>query len=105
MKKLFSILCFAFALFIQAQNEQFAQNYFDRGEFEKALLSYDDLLKSQPSNFNYFQRTVECYQQLQQFEKAEKMALLKYKNDTSNIFYKNEIIQFKAILCIFEYFH
>ena len=72
MKKLFSILCFAFALFIQAQNEQLAQNYFDRGEFEKALLSYDDLLKSQPSNFNYFQRTVECYQQLQQFEKAEK---------------------------------
>ncbi len=58
--------------FAQAQSEQLAQNYFDRGEFEKALISFEDLLKSQPSNFMYFQKTVECYQQLEQFEKADK---------------------------------
>ena len=58
--------------FVHAQNEQLAQNYFDRGEFEKAVISYEELLKSQPNNFNYFQKTVECYQQLQQFEKSEK---------------------------------
>ena len=58
--------------FAQAQSEQLAQNYFDRGEFEKAVISYEDLLKSQPSNFIYFQKTVECYQQLEQFEKADK---------------------------------
>lgn len=73
MKKLFITLFFlTFSLFVQAQNEQLAQNYFDRGEFEKALVSYEDLLKSQPTNFNYFQKTVECYQQLSQYEKAEK---------------------------------
>ena len=49
-----------------------ALNYFDRGEFEKALVSYEELLKAQPNNFNYFQKAVECYQQLQQFDKAEK---------------------------------
>jgi tetratricopeptide (TPR) repeat protein len=32
-----------------SQNEQLAQNYYDRGEFEKALLSYEELLKVQPN--------------------------------------------------------
>ena len=73
MKKFFLILFFStFTFFVQAQNEQLASNYFDRGEFEKALISYEELLKSQPNNFNYFQKTVECYQQLSQFDKAEK---------------------------------
>jgi tetratricopeptide (TPR) repeat protein len=73
MKQLLcSIICgFTFTAF--AQNEQLAQHYFDRGEFEKAVVSFEDLLKSQPHNFNYFQRTIECYQQLQKFEKAEKL--------------------------------
>ncbi|MCF6131718.1 tetratricopeptide repeat protein [Flavobacterium wongokense] len=57
----------------RAQNEQLANNYFDRGEFEKALVSYEELLKSQENNYNYFQKVVECYQQLQQFEKAQKI--------------------------------
>jgi tetratricopeptide (TPR) repeat protein len=54
------------------QNEQLAQNYFDRGEFEKALISYQDLLKSQIGNSNYFEKVIECYQQLSQFDKADK---------------------------------
>ncbi len=60
------------SLFAFAQNEQLAQHYFDKGEFEKALISYQDLLKSQSGNDLYFQKTIECYQQLQQFEKSEK---------------------------------
>jgi tetratricopeptide (TPR) repeat protein len=59
-------------LAVHAQSEQLANNYFDRGEFEKALLNYDELLKTQPGNFNYFIRTIECFQQLQQYDKAEK---------------------------------
>ncbi len=60
------------SLYVQSQKEQLAQNYFDRGEFEKAQISYEELLKAQPNNFNFFQKTVECYQQLQQFDKADK---------------------------------
>lgn len=65
-----------------AQNEQLAANYFDRGDFEKALVSYEELLNKQPGNAIYFQRTVDCYQQLSQFETAEKLIeqrLDKYK--------------------------
>lgn len=72
MKKILLIPILFFSLWANAQNEQLANNYFDRGDFEKALLSYEDLLKNQIGNFNYFQRIIECYQQLQQYEKAQK---------------------------------
>ena len=72
MRKIIVTILIFFSLFVRAQNEQLAQNYFDRGEFEKALVSYEDLLKSQPGNMIYFQKTIDCYQQLQQFDKAEK---------------------------------
>ena len=48
------------------------QNYFDKGEFDKAILIYEDLVNKQPNNYLYFQKEIACYQQLLQFEKAEK---------------------------------
>ncbi|WP_395054828.1 tetratricopeptide repeat protein [Flavobacterium sp.] len=72
MKKILLLLFLSLSLFVQSQSEQLAQNYFDRGEFEKAQIAFEELLKAQPNNFNYFQKTIECYQQLSQFEKAEK---------------------------------
>ncbi|MEK8179234.1 tetratricopeptide repeat protein [Flavobacterium buctense] len=85
MKKILSIACLFLSLWASAQNEQLANNYFDRGEFEKALVSYEELLKAQTGNSNYFQRVVDCYQQLQQFDKAEKAIqdrLDKYKQSS-----------------------
>ena len=72
MKKILHLTFLFFSLVAFSQNEQLAQNYFERGEFEKALVSYEDLLKNQIGNSNYFQKVVECNQQLQHFEKAEK---------------------------------
>lgn len=85
MKKILSIAFLFLSLWASAQNEQLANNYFDRGEFEKALVSYEELLKAQAGNSNYFQRVVDCYQQLQQFDKAEKAIqdrLDKYKQSS-----------------------
>ncbi len=82
MKKLLLLFFFGCSLLVQSQSEQLAQNYFDRGEFEKALISYQELLKIQPGNSNYFDKTIECHQQLLQFEIAEKALnerLAKYK--------------------------
>jgi len=72
MKKLLFIALLLLSLIAHSQNEQLANNYFDRGEFEKALVSYEELLKAQSGNSNYFQKVIECYQQLQQFDKAQK---------------------------------
>jgi Tfp pilus assembly protein PilF len=51
---------------------QLAQYYYDKGDFEKAKMGYEELLLSVPQNMQYFLRTIDCYQQLQQFDSAEK---------------------------------
>jgi tetratricopeptide (TPR) repeat protein len=71
MKKFVIYLLLLFPLLVFSQNDQLAQNYFDKGDFEKAKISYEELLKSQQGNGYYFQRLIECYQQLLQFDKAE----------------------------------
>jgi tetratricopeptide (TPR) repeat protein len=61
-----------FSLFSFAQNEQLAQYFYEKGDFEKAKLSYEELLLNVPQNTQYFLRVVDCYQQLQQYDLAEK---------------------------------
>ena len=72
MKKLFLNLMLLFTLFSFAQNEQLAQYYYEKGDFEKAKLSYEELLENVPQNTQYFLRVIDCYQQLQQYDSAEK---------------------------------
>jgi len=73
MKNFFSYIALLCSVFVFAQNEQLAQNYFDRGEFEKAMVIYEELLKTQSNNYQYFQKQIACYQQLKQYGKAEEM--------------------------------
>lgn len=73
MKKLFLYIAFIFSIAAFAQNEQLAQNYFEKGEFEKAVIIYQDLDKAQPRNPFFAQKLAECYQQLKQYDKAEKL--------------------------------
>ena len=72
MKHLILYIVLLSSVFVFSQNEQLAQYYFDKGDFEKAKISYKELLESVPQNQQYFLRTVDCYQQLQQFDIAEK---------------------------------
>jgi tetratricopeptide (TPR) repeat protein len=72
MKHIFIYITLLFSLFAIGQNEQLAQYYYDKGDFEKAKISYEELLENVPQNLQYFLRTVDCYQQLQQFDVAEK---------------------------------
>ncbi|KGO83182.1 hypothetical protein Q763_04010 [Flavobacterium beibuense F44-8] len=73
MKKVFAFIALIWSIAVFAQNEQLAQNYFERGEFEKALLIYQDLEASHPGNTFFLQKTVACYQQMQQYDKAEEL--------------------------------
>lgn len=66
-------------LVLNAQKEQLAQNYFDRGEFEKALVSFQELAKEQSYNYLYFQKSIDCLQQLKQFDKAELLLFNRYE--------------------------
>ena len=72
MKKIIFLFSLFYSLIGFSQNDQLAMNYFDKGEFEKALVSFQDLLTSQPGNGFYFQKAIECYQQLKKYDVAEK---------------------------------
>lgn len=87
MKNFFSYIALLCSVFVFAQNEQLAQNYFDRGEFEKAMVIYEDLLKTQPNNYQYFQKQVACYQQLKQYAKAEEMIRIRIDRFKQNNLY------------------
>ena len=73
MKKILLIINLFFSLIAFSQNEQLALNYFDKGEFEKAIISYEDLLKNQPGNSFYFQKLIESHQQMQHYDVSEKL--------------------------------
>ena len=72
MKKIIFLFSLFYSLIGFSQDDQLAMNYFDKGEFEKALVSFQELLTRQSGNGFYFQKTVECYQQLKQYDVAEK---------------------------------
>ena len=72
MKHVFLYIFLSFSLFAFSQNEQLAQYYYEKGDFEKAKIGFEELLQKVPQNTQYFLRTIDCYQQLQQFDIAEK---------------------------------
>ena len=86
MKNICIYIVLLWSTFVFSQNEQLAQYYYDKGDFEKAKISYEELLKSVPSNTQYFLRTVECYQQLQQFANADKAIQERYNRYKQGVF-------------------
>jgi tetratricopeptide (TPR) repeat protein len=78
MKKGLCILCWLVGFWVQAQNEQLAEYYYDKGDFEKAKLSFETLAKESPLNRDWFIKTVYCNQQLLQYDVAEKALKDKY---------------------------
>ncbi|MBW4361172.1 tetratricopeptide repeat protein [Flavobacterium taihuense] len=85
MKNLILYIILFCSTSIFAQNEQLAQYYYDKGDFDKALVSYQELSDGLPTNPFYFQRKIDCMQQLLQFESTEKAIqerLSKYKQAT-----------------------
>lgn len=79
MKRLAYIFCFLFSLTCFSQTETLAKEYFDRGEFHKALISYEKLYEQKKGNINYFLKIVEIHQQLENLEISEQMLLEKSK--------------------------
>ncbi len=60
-----------------AQSDVLAKNYFEQGEYEKALSVYEKLNKQNPYRLDYFMGVIEANQQLENFSEAE--LLLKQK--------------------------
>jgi len=55
-----------------AQEDFLAKQYYNDGQFEKAVIYYENLAERTPRRTDYAENLVSCYQQLEQFEKAKK---------------------------------
>jgi len=82
MKRIYLLVLCLSSLLSFGQNEQIADNYFKQGEFEKALLSYQDLYKNTP-NSKFFFKIIETLQQLEQYDQAKILLEDKLNNNES----------------------
>ncbi|MAL59719.1 MAG: hypothetical protein CMC14_06710 [Flavobacteriaceae bacterium] len=70
-------LLIGFLLFLScglfAQNDLLAKNYFEQGEYEKALVLYKRLVQQNKGNTRYLVDLVKTHQQLEQYSEAEEL--------------------------------
>ena len=66
-----------------AQSELLAKNYFNQGEYEKAITIYDKLYRKNPGRVDFLKALVESNQQMENFEEANR--LLKEKLDSRRV--------------------
>ena len=55
---------------LRAQEDFLAKQYFSDGEFSKAVVFYEKLVQTNPRRTDYAENLVNCYQQLEAYEKA-----------------------------------
>ena len=73
MRSLLLFFSCLFSFWVSAQNEELALDYFEKGEFEKAVTLYEEIYDKQTNNLFLFEKLLQCYRQLQQFEKAQNL--------------------------------
>jgi tetratricopeptide (TPR) repeat protein len=66
-----------------AQDDFLAKQYFNDGEYEKALVFYEKLAVQNPRRMDYAENLVRCYQQLEQYTKAETFLVSKIESGSS----------------------
>jgi tetratricopeptide (TPR) repeat protein len=73
MKKfaLFTLFISFFTVKMFAQDPNLAQQYLNDGEFEKAAVLFEKLYQQNDANDYYFERYIECYTALGQYDKCE----------------------------------
>ena len=80
MKKLFFLLCIGFTTLCLSQNDYYlAQRYYVEGEYKKATQLFETLYEKSPFNTSYLSKLIACYQETENFAKAENLLKTKLK--------------------------
>jgi len=69
------IFIFSCCQLLFSQEDFLAKQYFEDGAFDKALVFYEKLVAKNPMRTDYGEGLVACYQQLEQYDKAEEFLL------------------------------
>ncbi|WP_353777192.1 tetratricopeptide repeat protein [Winogradskyella sp. 3972H.M.0a.05] len=83
MRKLILIAVLCISQLVSSQNDIIADDYFKRGEFEKALISYQRLYDEKPGGTKYLYKIISTLQQLERFDEAEQLMLQKLTKSNS----------------------
>lgn len=73
MRILATIFVFCFSLHLSAQEDFLAKQYFNDGDFDKAVVFYEKLYKENPRRTDFHTYLVKCYQQLERYKDAENL--------------------------------
>ncbi|RKE98616.1 tetratricopeptide repeat protein [Ichthyenterobacterium magnum] len=74
MQRFLLYLCLLYFTFSFSQSEQLADDYFKRGEFEKALIAYQKLNSKKGSSKN-LTKIIKTLQQLERYDEAQELLL------------------------------
>ena len=77
MKQLSFIFVLLFCIVSFAQEDFLAKQYFNDGDFEKAVVYYEKLVDKNPRRTDYAEGLIATYQQLERYDEAEKFLLEK----------------------------
>ena len=81
LKRLLFILAFCSIQLVLAQDDFLAKQYFNDGDFEKAVVFYEKLVEKNPRRTDYAEGLIACYQQLERYTDAEDFLLNAIKGD------------------------
>jgi len=77
LRLVFFIFVLCFSQLALAQDDFLAKQYFNDGDFEKAVVFYEKLVEKNPRRTDYSEGLVACYQQLERYDEAEEYLLQK----------------------------
>ena len=84
MKSIISLFFSIFCFLASAQVDPgLAKDYFEKGDFEKAVSLYQKLLANQRTNSYYSLKVIECHQQLSQYKAAQKEIEIQMKRSNN----------------------
>lgn len=80
MRYIIAFIAFLLLFTAQAQEDFLAKQYFNDGDYDKALVFFEKLVKKNPRRTDYSESLVACYQQLERYTDAENFLLRKIED-------------------------
>ncbi len=79
MEKYILKIIFLLSFNLFSQNLPLADSFFKKGEYKKAIMEFDKILRKEPYRTEYFLKKIKCHQELKQYNIVEKELNTKIK--------------------------
>lgn len=77
-------IAFSFVQVVFSQEDFLAKQYYNDGDYEKAVVFYEKLVAKNPRRTDYAEELIACYQQLERYTDAEEFLLKKTKESNAS---------------------